>query len=645
MSSREQGERISDRSSISRSQQAAVNPSMSTALPKMATARWLRILQEVTEGAIAHLDLQSLLHEMLGRVREAMQVDNTAILLTSADGAYLTVYVAHGPEEEVTGQAQVRFGYGVAGTIAARRQAIIVDDLSQVDVENPLLRATARSLVGAPLIAGERVLGVIHVDSTRRGYFTEDDRQLLQVIASRVALAIEHTQLYEAERTARQETEAANQQLKALQAISDVALETAELDDLLRALLMRIQEMMEVDNVAILLPTADHQELTLFTVRGAEEAVMGMVHVPMGQGVAGTIAATRTPLIVDNLASVPVANPFLKEHFTSLLGVPLLEAGELIGVIHVDSVGSRHFTEQERLLLQALAERIAPAIARAQQFESEHQSRAEAERRVAILQATTDRMDAFISVASHELRTPLTSLTMNVQLLNHWLVDAKSWHADAPEAPYAARMAAKVSPLIQRSHQSIKRLDRLVGDLIDASRIYERGLDLRLRRTDLVALVRETLEHHRLFYPERTLRLRVRAAEPMFVDVDADRVGQVLANYLSNAAKYSNPQRPVTVVVAVKRNRGYVSVRDEGVGIPQAELANIWERFYRVEAIKHQTGSRVGLGLGLYISRDIIERHDGQVGVRSAIGKGSTFWFTLPLATPEDGSGSDSATE
>ncbi len=254
-------------------------------------------------------------------------------------------------------------------------------------------------------------------------------------------------------------------------------------------------------------------------------------------------------------------------------------------------------------------------------------------------------MDAFISVASHELRTPLTSLTMNVQLLNYWLVGAKTMRTDAPTAAYAAQMAATVEPLIQRSIQSIKRLDLLVGDLVDASRIHERGLDLRLRRADLVTLVREAIEHYRPIYPERMLRLKVRAAEPIFIDADADRIGQVVANYLSNAAKYSNPQRPVTVVVAVKGKCGYVSVRDEGVGIPQAELTRIWERFYRVETIKHQTGSRVGVGLGLYISRDIIERHGGQVGVRSAVGKGSTLWFTLPLAALEDRTSSNRALE
>lgn len=296
-------------------------------------------------------------------------------------------------------------------------------------------------------------------------------------------------------------------QLQALQAISDVALEHARLDDLLQALLQRIRHMFAVDNVAILLPALDGQELTLYAVRGPEEAVMGAVHVPMGHGVAGTIAATRRPLIVDNLAVVPVANPFLRTHFRSLLGVPLLAGGQLIGVIHIDSMQARRFTDEERQLLELLADRIATAIARAQQYERVQQDRTEAERRVAVLQATTERMDEFLRIASHELRTPLTNLAMNIQLLDIWLNTQRGKREDESAAEYMLRAVAKVQPLIQRSNQSIERLERLVGDLLEASRIREDRVALRLRQTDLVSLVREVVDEQRQTQTGRIVRL------------------------------------------------------------------------------------------------------------------------------------------
>ncbi len=608
------------------------------------TTRWLGILQAVTEGAIAHLDLQQLLREVLARIREATGVDNAAILLVSEDGTYLNVYAAHGPEEVVTGKVHVSMGRGVAGSIAASGKPRIIDDLSKVEVENPLLRATVHSLVGVPLFVGSRVIGVIHIDSATPRHFTEEDAQLLQVIASRVALAIEHSRLYESERAARREAEAISRQLRALQSVSDVAMEHARLDDLLRALLTHIQGLMQVDNVAILLPTPEGQELTLYSVSGPEEAVMGKVHVPMGQGVAGTIAATRVPLVVDNLAAVPVANPFLREHFHSLLGVPLVSGGRLIGVIHVDSVAHREFTEEESRLLQLFADRIAIAIARAQHYESIQQSRTAAERQVSHLQETTERMDEFLTIASHELRTPLTSLAMNVQMLDYWLKAHQGEREGESEAEYALRAVAMVLPLIERSKQSIKRLDRLVGDLLDASRIRENRIELKRTRTDLAGIVREVIEEYQQAHPKREICLEVDSARPAIVEVDPDRIAQVVSNYLSNALKYSLPARPVTVMLQVDGDHARVSVRDEGIGIAAAEQEHIWERFYRVPGAGHQSGSQVGLGLGLYISYDIIRRHGGQVGVESRPGEGSAFWFALPLAGTSPSAMADSRT-
>lgn len=593
--------------------------------------RWLRILHRVTEGAIAHLDIQDLLRELLSRVKDAMEVDNAAILLLAEDGHHLTVYAARGPEEQVT--STVRVGRGIAGRIAASAKPLIVDDISQVEVENPLLRATIHSLVGAPLLVEGRVIGVIHVGSTQPRRFSEDDAHLLEVIAGRIALAIQHAQLYRAEREARRAAEVAAAQLRALQAISDAALAHTGLTDLLDALLDRIRQTMEVDNVAILLPTPDGSELTLHTVLGPEEAVLGQVHVPMGQGFAGRVAARREPYLVEDLARIEVANPFLKEAFTSVLGVPLLIEDRLVGVIHVATRRRRRFSDMDTHLLQALAERIALAIDRAQTYEDVRRAGAEAASQAAALREATRRMDEFLSMASHELRTPLTSLMTNLQLLDAWLNQQRGRRPGETMEEYLPRAVARVQPLIQHADHSIARLDRLVGDLLDASRVREERLELRLHPADLVVAVREAVEEMRQIYPDRTIALEIppsRTSLPVLMDTD--RVGQVLTNLVSNALKYSDLLAPVTIRVGTDGDRALVWVSDQGVGLPRDEHERIWERFYRVDGISHQSGSQVGLGLGLYIVRDIVTRHGGVVGVESAPGAGSTFWFALSLA-------------
>ncbi|HST88963.1 MAG TPA: GAF domain-containing protein, partial [Ktedonobacterales bacterium] len=146
---------------------------------------------------------------------------------------------------------------------------------------------------------------------------------------------------------ARVEAEAANQQLRAVQRVTDTALAHLGVEELLGELLERIREVMRVDNVAVLLPTEDGQALTLRTVRGPEEAVAAQVRVPMGAGFAGRVAATRKPLIIEDLATAEVANRFLKEHLKTVLGVPLLIGERLVGVLHVGSAAPRRFTRDD----------------------------------------------------------------------------------------------------------------------------------------------------------------------------------------------------------------------------------------------------------------------------------------------------------
>ena len=113
---------------------------------------------------------------------------------------------------------------------------------------------------------------------------------------------------------------------------------------------------------------------------------------------------------------------------------------------------------------------------------------------------------------------------------------------------------------------------------------------------------------------------------------DPVRLGQVVANYLTNAVKYSKPGSSIAVHVEVEGAKARVAVRDHGLGLPADQRDLIWQRFYRVPDIQTQNGESIGLGLGLYICQKIVEAHGGQVGVESKVGKGSNFWLTIPLA-------------
>jgi len=250
------------------------------------------------------------------------------------------------------------------------------------------------------------------------------------------------------------------------------------------------------------------------------------------------------------------------------------------------------------------------------------------------------RKDEFLGVVGHELRTPLTILQGYVQLL------ARRFDARRPGEEGAAgraRAAALTRTALAHSEASVRRLVRLADDLADDARIRDGRLALRLAPCDLGAIVRAAVEDQRALHPGRTIRLATPgppAAGPVPVEADAERIAQVVANYLTNALKYSAADRPVAVRLEVERSgereegggdRARVWVLDEGGGLSLAEQAQVFERFPRIEGHTVQCGSGVSLGLGLYISRRIVEGHQGEVGVHSGPGQGATFFFTLPL--------------
>ena len=182
-----------------------------------AAAHGIRAVQRVTDSALTHLHLDNLLAELLGRVREALGADTVVILLLNEAGTELAVRAAHGLEEEVKQGVRVPVGQGIAGRIAARGSTMVIDDVGAMDVVSPILREKGlRALLGTPLMVDGRGIGVVHVGRLSSRRFTPDDIRLLQLVADRIATAIDRSRLFEAERLARRDAEAAERRFRLL---------------------------------------------------------------------------------------------------------------------------------------------------------------------------------------------------------------------------------------------------------------------------------------------------------------------------------------------------------------------------------------------------------------------------------------------
>lgn len=245
------------------------------------------------------------------------------------------------------------------------------------------------------------------------------------------------------------------------------------------------------------------------------------------------------------------------------------------------------------------------------------------------LRDTNLRMKEFLAVAAHDLRTPIASSKGYVQLATKRLSNLTEMVA--AENPILVGRIEDVRKNLEDAERSTQRLTLLVDRLMDVARIQTGKLELHREATNLAAIIRTAVQEQQLATPTRVIRCKLPPTLAVPTLADPTRVGQVLMNYLANALKYSSEESPVEVTLAVRRTEARVSVRDEGSGIPLAQRKRIWSRFEQLESAP-QRGSDTGLGLGLYISRAIIEAHYGRVGVRSAAGRGSTFWFSLPLA-------------
>jgi GAF domain-containing protein/anti-sigma regulatory factor (Ser/Thr protein kinase) len=324
----------------------------------------LQSLLRVSDAALAHLSERELLAALLDRITEILRSDTAAILLLEQNGEMLRARAAKGIEEEVEQGVRIPVGRGFAGRIVAERRAIEIPDVDHADILNPILREKGiRSLLGVPLMVRGVAIGVLHIGSLTPREFTEDDRELLQLAADRAAVAIDHAQLFEEERGARR-------RLESLQTITDAALAYLSEEELLHELLDRLTRALGTDTAAILLLEPSGEMLRARAAKGIEEEVEQGVTIPMGGGFAGRIASERRAIEIPDVDHANILNPILREKgIRSLLGVPLLVEGRVIGVLHVGSLTPREFTAGDLELLQLAADRAAPAIENARLFE------------------------------------------------------------------------------------------------------------------------------------------------------------------------------------------------------------------------------------------------------------------------------------
>jgi signal transduction histidine kinase len=480
-------------------------------------------------------------------------------------------------------------------------------NLSSVTECDPNSENSWGNWLAIPILLQDETLFAV-IEHTRTQAFDYRARLLCEVVIIQLANALEKADL-------RREHVKRGEQLVTLERIGEMIVSELDLDKTLTAIMEYVNRVFNVEAGSLLLVEGD--ELIFKVAVGAKGDQVKPFSLKIGQGIAGWVAQHGEPLLVANAKEDHRHFGLIDEQTDfetkSILCVPMESKGRMIGVVEImNPLDGRLFNRDDVLVLSNIASSAAVAIENANLYESLKERAERLERAYEELREVDRLKTELVQNISHELRTPLTFIKGYVELLTSGTLGPLT-----PQQADALRVVAERTAVVVR----------LVGDIITLQRSEVGEFDFKpTRLKDVIALAAETA---RVSAQKAGIVLRISVPDDLpRVMIDKDRILQVFDNLLSNAIKFSPKGGEVIVRAELEADQVLVSVRDQGIGIPQDKLDKVFDRFFQVDGT--MTRRYGGTGLGLAIVKKIVEAHNGKVWVKSKVNKGSIFYFTLP---------------
>jgi signal transduction histidine kinase len=505
----------------------------------------------------------------------------------------------------------------IPGRVALSKAIVNLPDML-ADTTYPRDYAMAggwRSGLGVPMLRDGELIGAIAVSRTEPGAFPGHLVELLKTFADQAVIAIENVRLFkELEARTTQLTKSVGE-LKALGEVGQAVSSTLDLDTVLRTIVSRATELAGMDGGAIYEYDEAREQFYLHATDKLPEELVELLRatpIRRGEGAMGQLAATGEPVQISDIADESVYQSrvraiLIRLGYRSVLAVPLLRENHLLGGLVVNRTSTGEFTPQVIDLLKTFATQSALAIQNARLFrEIEDKSRQ--------IETASRHKSEFLANMSHELRTPLNAIIGFSEVL----AERMFGEINDKQAEYLADIL-----------ESGRHLLSLINDILDLSKIEAGRMELEPTTFDLPTAIESTL----ILVRERAHRRGItlgRTLDPRLAMIRADerKVKQVLLNLLSNALKFTPEGGRIDVRADMQDDETEISVTDNGVGIASEDQEAVFEEFRQVGTAAKKVE---GTGLGLAISRKFIELHGGRIWVKSQVGSGSTFAFTLPL--------------
>jgi len=582
-------------------------------------ARQLQTSAEVSQAASSILQLDELLNRTVNLIRDSFHYDHVQIFLINPDGTDAQLVASTGEAGKQLLGIKHHLAVGsksVIGQVTANRTPYLVADTADPRANhrpNPYLPHT-RSEMALPLVAKNRIVGALDVQSNRPGMFTTEDESVLSNLADQIAIAIDNARLFELSGRRAEEMQFLFNTTRTATSI----IGAEELSAAMTKVAQLVLDNLNADSVSVLLLDETGTRLIPHSVfrpgYETEEPEAFPVDYPMFK----SVVESKQPLVLNDLLStIQDTGTRVTQSITVLSGVavPLLSGDDFVGVLTAGKAERNGFNDDSVRLLQALSSTLSAIIQNARLLQEVQAANAR-------LREIDKLKSQFLANMSHELRTPLNSIIGFSRVILKGI--------DGPLTELQEQDLATI-------HESGKHLLNLVNDILDQAKIEAGKMELSYGFFSMADLVKSVMSTAVGLVKDKPVRLHQEIeAELPQVWGDEFRSRQVLLNLISNAAKFT-AQGSVTVSAFRIEEEGrplvQVSVTDTGIGIPADKLDSVFEAFQQVE---NSTARQYeGTGLGLPIARSLITMQGGRIWVTSEPNVGSTFSFTVPINQPE----------
>jgi signal transduction histidine kinase len=573
-------------------------------------AQQLSTLNIITRQLTSTLELQPLLRNILESAVNILNSEAGSLFLVDEQTDELVFEVTVGPvASNLVGQ-RLPPGTGFVGKSVDTRQPVIVNDVqatqtwsSDTDKQTGFI---TRAILIVPLEVKERIIGVIEIINKRDGLpFSEDDQNLLSAFAGQAAVAIENARLYT---MTDQELTARVEELSVMQRIDRELNASLELDRAMRITLDWAMRQSKADSGFIGFVQEQGVEIMAHNGYESEMDQYDQASIPLNHPAIQEAIASAQPrrIVMENSSGM---GTFLGGARSQMV-IPIRREVRVIGIFLLESVSSERFQQDELDFLSRLADHAAIAIANAQLY--------------AQIDAANKAKSQFVSFVAHELKNPMASIKGYTELVTGGMA--------GPITDMQTKFLATV-------RSNVDRMNTIVSDLSDLNKIEAGMLKIEFKPTSIPEVIEEAVRSTKRQIEDKEQVIDVNVPDSLpDVWADRNRMIQIAVNLVSNATKYT-PNGGNIIIGAEKSSQAsdageetqivHLWVKDTGIGIAPEDQEKIFQQYFRTETSKSQAS---GTGLGLNITKNLVEMQGGKIWFESEVEQGTTFHVTIPLA-------------